>query len=135
MMLLAAVVLIFAFLALSAMVSRVSQLASVTSQDQDRPILLEVDAVQAAVDDLVLDLQAITPALNATTTPTLQGALESGLRHLAHLERARGFRFEDTGTNTNPYDEFLDCTADRIVFRLSDGEVQVDLVSQETFTC
>lgn len=137
MMLLAAVVLILAFLALSAMVARVSQLGSVTGQDQSRPILLEVETVQSAVDDLLVDLEAVTPDLNATSTPTFAISLENALRHIAFLESARGFRFEFGGAPTSPdepLDGLIDCTAGKVWFRLSDDQVRVELVSQ-TFSC
>lgn len=139
MMLLSAVILIFAFLALSAMVARVSQLGSVTGQDQARPILLEVESVREAVDDLVVGLQEVTPDLNATSTPTLQEALVNGLRHLARLEEARGFRFQDADTDTDPFDvaDLLPCATGvgRVQFSLTDGDVRVVLLSQQTFPC
>lgn len=134
MMLLAAVVLILAFLALSAMVARVSQLGSVTGQDQSRPILLEVETVQSAVDDLLVDLQAVTPDLNATSTPKLDEALEAGLQHIAFLESARGFRFEFGGPD-GLYDGTVDCGDSQVWFRLNDDQVRVELVSEQTFSC
>lgn len=94
MMLLSAVVLIIAFLALSAMVSRIAQLASVTTQEQDRPIILEVPVVRQAIDDVLTDLNAVRPALTASSSPTKDVAIEASLRHLANLEAARGLRLE-----------------------------------------
>lgn len=138
MMLLSAVVLIFAFLALSAMVSRVSQLGSVTGQDQSRPILLEVDVVQAAVNDLILDLEAATPDLNLTSTPTFNAALTAGLHHLAHLEAAGGFRLQDADAwDGDPYDDLIVCAAGvgHVRYSLSDGDVRIELSSDETFAC
>lgn len=132
-MLLAAVVLIFAFLALASMVSRVSQLGTTTGQDQDRPVLLEIDTVQKTVDDLILNLQQVTPTLNATSTPTFGQALQDSLRHLAHLERARGFRL--AALDGGPFEAAELCAADRVEFLLSDGEVRVQLVSTQPFTC
>lgn len=137
-MLLAAVVLILAFLALSAMVARVSQLGSETGQDQSRPVLLEVEAVQSAVDDLLVHLQTVTPTLNATSTPTFQTALQAGLRHIAFLESARGFRFEFGGppvSPDDPLDGLVDCAQGRVWFRLNDDQVRVLLVSEQTFSC
>lgn len=136
MMLLAAVVLIFAFLALSAMVSRVSQLGSVTTQDQDRPVLLEVDSVKAAVEDLIGDLQAVTPTLNATSTPRMDDTLEASLRHIAALEAARGFRFE-FGDAADEFDGQVVCAgaARQVWFRLSDDQVRVELASAASFSC
>lgn len=133
MMLLAAVVLIFAFLALASMVSRVSQLASTTGQDQDRPILLEIDTVQSTVDDLIANLQQVKPTLNATSTPTFGQALADSLHHLAHLERARGFRL--TASDGMPFQAAVLCAADRVEFLLSDGEVRVQLTSTQAFAC
>lgn len=136
MMLLAAVVLILAFLALSAMVSRVSQLASVTSQEQDRPILLEVGTLRDAVDELLTELQAATPDLNATSSPTLDTAIEAGLRHLVSLEAARGLSLS-FGSANGVYDGALACpaTGARVWFRLSDGELTVELPSTQTYSC
>lgn len=133
MMLLSAVVLIFAFLALAAMVSRVSQLASTTGQDQDRPILLEIDTVQGTVDDLILNLQQVSPALNGTSSPTFGQALQDSLRHLAQLERGRGFRL--TALDGDPFDAVDICLADRVDFLLSDGEIRVQLASTRAFSC
>lgn len=133
MMLLAAVVLIFAFLALASMVSRVSQLATTTGQDQDRPILLEIDTVQQTIDDVILNLQQATPTLNATSTPTFGQALQDSLRHLAHLERGRGFRL--SAADGGPFTATALCLADRVEFQLSDGEIRVELVSTRPFTC
>ncbi len=66
MMLLTAILLILAFIALTAMVARVGQLGSSTFTEQQRPILLEVEAVSDQVDQLVLDLQ--DPALGLDRT-------------------------------------------------------------------
>jgi hypothetical protein len=137
MMLLAAVVLILAFLALSAMVSRVAQLGSVTTQEQDRPILLEVPQVRTAVDDLLVDLQAATPDLNRSTSPRLDQAIEAGLRHLAFLEASRGLSLDfgrAPATPTGAYDGDVSCGDAVIWIHLSDGEVQVEFASTRTLT-
>lgn len=148
-MLLTAIVLILAFLALTAMVARVSQLGSTTTQEQSRPILVEIDQVQATVDRIIRDLNSTTPKLNQTSSPTFLQALNGSLRHLAHLERARGFTFEDndrfvsgatSGNKTRPLDNlFINCgtgsNTGRVAFNLSDGQVRVQVLSRETFIC
>lgn len=135
MMLLAAVVLIFAFLALSAMVSRVSQLASVTSQDQDRPILLEVDSLQDAVQDVLENLETLD-----FEEAEYESALAGALQHLALLEAARGFRLEAAFSGLDPLTSG-ECAADgqakaiTVAYALSDGEVRVEFAEVATYTC
>ena len=141
MMLLSAVLLIFAFLALSSMVARVAQLGSVTTQDRDRPVLLEIDVVQATVDETITGLKATYGFCTGDPSQckaTFKEALDGSLAHLAALEAGRGFDLthsvvDSSGTPVTA------CVAapspDRYVqFTLDDGEVRVTLRSTVAFT-
>lgn len=134
MMLLSAVLLIFAFLALSAMVARVAQLGSVTTQERDRPVLLEIDVVQSTVDETVNGLKAASPG-PALTKSTLADALNGSLDHLAFLEAGRGFDMAWWKVNTATGATVTTCGAATlaIAFTLDDGEVRVALRSTATF--
>ncbi len=131
MMLLAAVVLILAFLALSAMVARVSQLGSVTGQDQGRPILMEIDQVQGAIQDIIANLDAI----GFTDEVAYQSELEAVLEHLAFLERGHGFRLQVTALTTvaappdpNPCSATDTYYQVEVTYEVSDGDLLVSLV-------
>ena len=139
MMLLSAVLLIFAFLALSAMVARVAQLGSLTSQDRDRPVLLEIDVVQDAIDSTLLGLQAAAPAGAGLTNAALYEATASSLRHLEALERSRGFDLDwrlvnDANGAAVAMPPACGATVLAVEYSLDDGEVQVVLRSSATFT-
>ena len=146
MMLLSAVLMILAFLALSAMVARVAQLGSVTTQDRDRPVLLEVDVVQGAVDETLTGLKA-TYGFCTGDPKQCRGAfieaLNGSLTHLAAIESGRGFdlgwRFVDsTGTPVTACVAAVVAPATAPVryveYTLDDGEVRVSLRSTATFT-
>lgn len=126
MMLMAAFLLVIAFVALASQVARVGQLGSETLQEQRRPILLEVEPVVQAVDALVAGLQ--DPALGlAPPSAAYAAALGGALAHLEFLEAARGFLFT--------YELSCGAGVGQVVFQLTDGEVQVSLESSETYPC
>ncbi len=144
MMLLSAVLMIFAFLALSAMVSRVSQLGSVTTQDHGRPVLLEIDVVQATVDETVTGLKAVSgfcaaalPSPDQCKGP-FKDALDGSLAHLAALEAGRGFDLswgvvDAAGTDVTAC-VAAPSPARYVEFALDDGEVRITLRSTVSFT-
>lgn len=156
MMLLSAVLMIFAFLALTAMVARVAQLGSMTTSDQDRPLLLEIDVVETAVDETVAGIKAapgMCPNAGVPAAPTCKqkfiDALDGSLDHLRHLEATRGFdlqwRIVDGSATDGDNDGFVGTTvtacsaaspspARYVAYTLDDGEVQVSLRAAAAFT-
>ena len=124
MMILAAVLLILAFIALSSQVARVQQLGGETQTEQRRPILLEAQALARGVDAVIRGLQ--DPDLPDPPLD-LSAALIGSLAHIEAVEAARGFLFS--------YE--LPCLAGTgtVEHRLTDGEVVVEVVSAETFPC
>ena len=135
MMLLSAVLLIFAFLALSAMVARVAQLGSVTTQDRDRPVLLEIDVVQDAIDETVSGLATAAPAGAGLSKQNLVDSLTGALDHLVHLEANRGFDLQWSLVDASTGAPVAACGPDPVAvqFTLDDGEVRVSLRSSSTF--
>ena len=103
MMLLAAVVLIIGFVALAGMVSRVSQLASQTTKEQDRPLLREIEpmlgAVNSAIDSSATGrgLGSIAPAITYPSA-AYDNAVAALLRHLRAIEAGQGILMDWTMT-------------------------------------
>jgi Tfp pilus assembly protein PilV len=97
MMLLAAVILVIGFVALAGMVSRVSQLASQASREQDHLLLREVEpmlgAVNAAIDPTAAPtgkgIGAYAPPV-AYPSAAYDNAVAGILRHLRQVEAAQG---------------------------------------------
>src|SRR5688572_18441996 len=108
MMLLAGVVLILGFVALTGMVARVGQLPTQIPREQNDPIFLEVDPLTETIESIVSPtspngLTARSDAQEAATTPPTpwtgaqwEAALTQALTHLQQLEGGKGFVYRFT---------------------------------------
>ena len=141
MLLLTSVILLIGFIALSAMVIRVTQLPEETTQDARRPIDLEADAVAEGVRHLMLRMQENPDTdIDATGHTTYKTAVEASLGTLVDLEKGRGFRFEwvedpltgDAVTCSPGPDPDHDATVS-VTIVLRDLDTRVQLTIEETF--
>jgi hypothetical protein len=131
MMILAAVVLLIGFLALAGMMARVSQVASQTAVDADRPILRAIGPLSSDLDQAIDRMVERAPvglglneSGNATTNiPTLDNAVQGFMRHMQDILEKEGLFLD--------YD--LDCASElegRVVATLSDGETWIQIRSR-----
>lgn len=96
MMLLAAVVLILGFVALTGLVARVNQLPGQITASQVDPLFLEIDPVAEMANRLV-DPDVADDGLatyHAAALGTHATALQRALDHLKALEAAKGFHYD-----------------------------------------
>lgn len=116
MMLLTAFVLVIGFVALTAMVARLSQLSEGTRQAADRPIYIEAEAVAKGVQSGMEELNLIiAPREDGGNMDSFNTAVDGSMQHLTILESARGYRLRLTdpadipGTPaSNPWCELVD---------------------------
>jgi hypothetical protein len=131
MMILAAVVLLIGFLALAGMMARVSQVASQTAVDTDRPILRAIGPLSSDLDqaiDRMVERAPVGLGLNesgsaATNVPTLDNAVQGFMRHMQDILEKEGLFL----------DYSLDCASElegRVVATLSDGETWIQIRSR-----
>ncbi len=93
MMLLAAIVLIMGFVALSALVARVNQLPPAIARDQADPIFLEVEPLDTVIAALLSPGGVEARSGFGQGTMEFEGALAEALSHVAALEAGRGFLY------------------------------------------
>lgn len=133
-MLLTAFVLVIAFVALSGMVARVTQLPAETRQSAERPILTESRSIANGLEELIDQLATVhgidDPASNpdGDAVEALSFDFNDAVKHLDHIQSARGFGFEasplvctdrgNDGTGTHTIRLWMD-------FTLRSSETQV----------
>lgn len=121
MMLLAAIVMVVGFVALSGMLARVAQLSGETVREQEDPVIVEMDVVANGIRIVSNSTAAAHPDCTATTNKTLADAMA----HLRFVESSRGFFMQyETPVCTD-----LGPATDRIsvTYALTDGLTRVQL--------
>lgn len=136
MLLLTSVILLIGFIALSAMVVRVTQLPEETTQDSRRPIDLEAEAVAEGVATLLQRMQA-NPDTDIDTNgfTAYKNNVEASLATLVDLEKGRGFRF--TGTSPNcafSTDGTTETVTVTLTVTLQDLDTRISVRVQQVFT-
>lgn len=129
MMLLSAVVLIIAFVALTGMVARVSQLGKATARERTTPTLLAVEPMIDGVDRAIQELGGKYNMANATQVRAYQNATIAMLDHLQLVQAGQGYWVSYTLGCATPGD----ATTGRVTLSLDDGHIRVSVVSV-TFT-
>ncbi len=94
MMILAGLVLVIAFAAVTAMTARVNQLGSQIGHEQETPVLLAADAAARGMDRNLVVLARVHDAGSANFT----FALDDSLQHLNRLANAQGFALRTTAS-------------------------------------
>lgn len=122
MMLFAGVVLLLSFIALAGAVARINQLATQTVQEQDNPLLFEVEAVLGGIDGAIVALEET----HASDPTGFEDNLTPVLDHLKVQESARGFLFS--------WCYAADGAEWRVDIVLHNGVTRVGISSQESFT-
>ncbi len=128
MMLLTAFVLVIAFVALTAMVARVSQLPEETRQSADRPIYIEAEALGRGVESALEDLNVVVgPREDGSDMDLYMDAVADAMEHLETLESARGYRLKlDAGANPS-CDDSSGSAVVTVAFSLADARTTLHL--------
>ncbi len=95
MMILAGLVLVIAFAAVTAMTARVNQLSSQIGQEQETPILLAADAAARGMDRNLVVTGRVHEAGSANFTAALNDALD----HMTRLANGQGFALRTTAAS------------------------------------